>query len=239
MTLHEDTRGAVTWLTFDRPDRLNAFTAGAYRDLRLAFGRAAADEAVRVVVLTGAGRAFSAGADRSLVDGTATTEERELAGEEFEAVLDVVDRFDKPLLAAVNGLALGIGCTLLLHCDLVLVAGSARLRMPFTALGLAPEAGSSVLLPARARWGDAVWALLSSEWIDSETAVSMGLAWRAVPDADLVEETERAAHAIAAHDPAAVAATKRLLHEGRADAVRAAIARERAEMAALYDQLRG
>jgi enoyl-CoA hydratase/carnithine racemase len=108
------------------------------------------------------------------------------------------------------------------------MAASARSRLPFTALGIVPEAGSSALFPAQTRWGDAVWAMLSSEWIDAASALAMGLAWRVVPDQHLIEETEGVAATIAAHDPAAVAATKRLLLEGRAEVVRAAMDRENA-----------
>jgi enoyl-CoA hydratase/carnithine racemase len=220
----------VRWLTLDRPERLNAFTGADYRDLRVAVEEAAADTSVRVVVLTGTGRAFSAGADRSLLDGSATDHDRALAGTEFGASLDALAACDTPVLAAVNGLAVGIGCTILLHCDLVLIAASARLRLPFTALGIVPEAGSSVLLPDRP---DVTWALLSSEWIDAPAAVAMGLAWRVEADDELVAATGRAAGTLAALDPASVAATKRLLHAGRADRVRAARDRELAEMSAL------
>jgi enoyl-CoA hydratase/carnithine racemase len=237
-SIKESRRGATTWLTLDRPERLNAFTGAGYRELRLAVERAGADAATRVIVLTGSGRAFSAGADRSLVDGSASAADIEEAGIEFSGMLETIDACDKPILAAVNGLAVGIGCTLLLHCDLVLLAETARLRLPFTALGIVPEAGSSVLLPARGRWPDTLWAVLSSEWIDAPTALAMAIAWRVVPDAALVDETGRVAETIAALDPAAVAATKRLLTTGRAEAVQAAMAREQAEMRSLLDRRR-
>jgi len=223
----------VARLTFDRPERLNAFRGSDYRDLRVAIERARSDASVRVILLTGSGRAFSAGADRSLLNGTAPAVDRQLASTEFSAMLEAFGRCDKPIVAAVNGLAVGVGCTILLHCDLVLVAASARLRLPFTALGIVPEAGSSALLPARARWGDAVWAMLSSEWIDAQSALTMGLAWRVVGAEDLLAEASAAAATIAALDPDAVAATKRLLTAGRADLVRAAMDRELVEMSAL------
>jgi enoyl-CoA hydratase/carnithine racemase len=225
--------GAVCWLTFDRPDRLTAFTADDYERLQATLVAAAADSDVRVVVLTGSGRAFSAGADRSLLGDTAPSAELQRAGAAFTAMLETLVTFEKPVLAAVNGLAVGMGCTMLLHCDLVIIAESARLRYPFTALGLVPEAGSSALLPARARWADAIWAMLSSEWVDAAAAVEMGVAWRAVPDVELRDRTQAAATTIAAHDPRAVAATKRLLTAGREDLFRAAMARELAEMGTL------
>jgi enoyl-CoA hydratase/carnithine racemase len=105
--------------------------------------------------------------------------------------------------------------------------------MPFTALGIVPEAGSSVLLPARVRWADTMWAMLSSEWIDAADAVRSGFAWRCVPDAELVDEVTNAAAVVAAHDPRAVAATKRLLTCGAAGEVRSAIRRDLDEMLAI------
>ena len=224
--LRRELRSGVLWLTFDRPERLNSFTASDYRDLQVALSDATSRAEARCLVLTGNGRAFSAGADRSLIDGSAGPDELTEAGEAFVDLLQTLDRCPMPVLAAVNGLAVGIGCTLLLHCDLVIVAASARLRTPFTALGITPEAASSVLLPARVRRPDAVWMLLSSEWVDAPLAMSMGLAWRVVADDDLARETRRAAETLADLDPRAVAATKRLLLHGQADLVREALDRE-------------
>lgn len=225
--------GFIAWLTLDRPERLNAFTADGYRKLRIALQRLAVDDHTRVAVITGRGRAFSAGADLSLLDGRSAPLERQRAGEEFTLFLDALAGFPKPLFAAVNGLAVGIGVTMLLYCDMVFMAEGARLRLPFTALGIVPEAGSSVLLPARVRWADAMWAMLSSEWIEATEAHQMGLASRLVPDDALLERAATAAAAVAAHDPMSVAATKRLMTNSRQEIAREAIARELAEMAAL------
>ena len=129
--------GTVRILTLNRPDRLNAFNDELYAAMTACLVAARADASVHVVVLTGAGRASSSGADRS--PGGRIRRDR------FETFVDALS-IDKPLIAAVNGVAVGIGVTLLPHCDLVLVDASARLRVPFTALGVAPEAGSSYLL---------------------------------------------------------------------------------------------
>lgn len=223
----------MRWVTFDRPEKLNSLRVADQRDLRLALERASADTQTRVIVLTGTGRAFSAGADRSLVDGTAPAEERANAGDEFASLLRILRECEKPLLAAVNGLCIGLGSTMILYCDLVVAAESARFRFPFTTLGLTPEAGSSVLLPARARWDEAMWAMLSSEWVDAETARHMGLVWRVVPDGSLVEQAAAVAETIAALDPGSVMATKRLMTQGRAEAARLAVDRELGEMAGL------
>ena len=225
--------GATTWLTFTRPENLNAFTVEGYTELRIALQRLASDDTTRAVVLTGSGRAFSVGADRSLLTGPLPEAQRRYGGEEFAALLDTLSAFEKPLLAAVNGLSVGLGATMLLYCDVILVAESARLRMPFTALGLVPEAGSSALLPNRARWADAMWAMLSSEWIDAAAAHQMGLAWKVVADGELIRETDAAAEILTALDPKSVSATKRLMTEGRHQAARMANEREMVEMRAL------
>lgn len=224
----------IAWLTLDRPDRLNSFMAGDYRDLRVGLEQARADPSVRVIVLTGAGRAFSAGADRSLMDASTSPSELAHATTELAALLDILGRCEKPTIAAVNGSAVGVGCTILLYFDLVVMSASARLRLPFTALGMVPEAGSTTLLPLHARWADTVWAMLSSEWIDAPTAYRMGIAWRIVPDADLIDAAEHAASTIAMLNPEAVSATKELLITGRADIVRSAVDREFAKMSALF-----
>jgi enoyl-CoA hydratase/carnithine racemase len=228
--LEERRDGAVAWLIFDRPEHLNAFTIDGYHRLRIALERLELDHTVRAVVMTGRGRAFSAGADRSLLASAPDGSESRRAGEEFTRLLEVLGGFPKPLFAAVNGLAVGFGCTLLLYCDVVMLAHSARLRLPFTALGIVPEAGSTALLPTRMRWADAMWAMLSGEWIDAATAVQSGLALRAVADEDLRDEIACASELVAAVDPRSVAATKRLLTAGQFDAARHAIGRELEEM---------
>jgi enoyl-CoA hydratase/carnithine racemase len=220
----------VRVLTFNRPERLNSFTAADYRDLHLALDECLADDSIHAVVLTGAGRAYSAGADRSLLQLDTDGSDHNVAGAEFTRLLEVLGDFDKPLLAAVNGVAVGIGATMLMYCDLVIVAETARLRLPFTALGMVPEAGSSALLPLRLRWPDLTWALMSSEWIDAAAAVDMGFAWRCVPDSLLLEEAINAAVTIAKLDNAAVRATKRLMTAGRAELAKAATQRELAEL---------
>jgi enoyl-CoA hydratase/carnithine racemase len=229
--LDERHNDGVAWLTLDRAERANAFTANGYRDLRITMERLGADSDTRVIVITGRGRAFSAGADRSLLTGT--DEAREGAGEEFSRLLQALVRLDKPLLAAVNGAAVGFGATLLLYCDVVLMAETARLRLPFTSLGIVPEAGSSALLPRRMSWPDAMWYTLSSEWITAATALRTGLVWRVVADPDLIAETTSTAATLAALDPNAVQATKRVMTAGRAQLSTDAIAREIAELAQL------
>jgi enoyl-CoA hydratase/carnithine racemase len=222
--------GAVTTLTLHRPEVKNALDRALVAALAGALGRAAADDDVRVVVLTGAGDAFSAGADLREAPDVDTLEERR-AG--HHAFLSALETFPKPLVAAVNGVAVGAGCTILLHCDLVLMADTARVRLPFVALGLTAEAGSSVLLPALVGHQEAAAMLLTGGWMGAAQAGRSGLAWKVCPPDALAADARAVAEAIAEHPLESLVATKRLLLAARVDAVRAAREREQREYDAL------
>ena len=215
-TLLEENRAGVLLVTLNRPARRNAFNDQQYDDLRTALAEAQADDGTRVVVITGAGNAFSAGQD---IDEMGS-------GQGFTPFIDQLSVFDKPLIAAVNGVAVGIGLTLLPHCDIVYVGESARLRAPFTALGLVCEAGSSLLLPLVVGPQRAAEVLLTARWIDAEQAVHLGLAARVLADQELLPAALATAQDIAAQPPVAVQQTKRLLLATRAEALQAARARE-------------
>lgn len=224
--LATDPSPGVRLLTMNRPEKRNAFDHRLYCDLRDALRAAREDDDVRVVVLTGAGRGFSAGQDFAEMSAPPDGEPHG-----FPSFLDTLCEFDKPLLAAVNGAGSGLGLTMLLHCDVVYVAESARLRCPFVTLGVVPEAASSFLLPLVVGFQRAAEVLYTAEWIDSERAVELGLARRHLPDAELLPATLAKAAEIAAHPPRAVRHTKQLLLATRADAVRAARSREDAAFA--------
>ena len=219
---HDDQR--VRTITLDRPDALNAFNTHLYDAVREALEDAAARPDIACVVITGAGRAFSAGQDLGEMAAPPLEDGNVVHG--FAAFLTAVSRFEKPLIAAVNGLGIGIGLTLLLHCDLVLIADTARLRGPFTVLGVVPEAASSVLLPEIMGRQRAAHALFTSAWITAEEAVDSGIAWKLVPAADLMTETLAVAREIAAMPITSLVETKRLLVAPRLDAIDAARARE-------------
>ena len=222
--LQTDDDERVRTITLDRPERLNAFDTHLYDAVREALEDAAARPDIACVVITGAGRAFSAGQDLSEMAAPPMVDGKVLHG--FGAFLTAVSRFEKPLIAAVNGLGVGIGLTLLLHCDLVLIADGARLRGPFTVLGVVPEAASSVLLPEIMGRQRAAHALFTSAWISAAEAVDSGIAWRRVPDAELMAETMAVAREIAAMPIPSLVETKRLLVAPRLEAIDAARARE-------------
>jgi enoyl-CoA hydratase/carnithine racemase len=129
----------------------------------------------------------------------------------------VAATFPKPLIAAVNGLAVGIGCTILAHCDIVLVADSARLRAPFVSLGVVPEAASSRLLPERMGWQAAAELLFTAQWLDADAAVDTGIARRKVAHERLLDEALDLARRIAAMPITSLVETKKLLLDARGD----------------------
>ncbi|HEX4778344.1 MAG TPA: enoyl-CoA hydratase-related protein [Acidimicrobiia bacterium] len=222
--------GRVRTVTFDRPDVLNAFDTALYRATADALDAARDDDGVHVVVLTGSGRAFSAGQDLGEMAKLAAGEGGTSG---FPALLDALGRFDKPLVAAVNGVAIGVGFTMLAHCDLVLVANDARFRAPFAPLGVAPEAASSYLFPLRMGWQRAAEVLFTGDWLDARAAVESGIALRVVPADDLVSEAHRLAVRIAAAPLASLRAIKQTMTAAHADAVAAARRREDAAFAGL------
>jgi len=223
-----DDQASVRLLTLDRPEALNAFDSPLYRATGAALDAARADDGVSVVVLTGAGRAFSAGQDLDEMARLAAGESIESG---FPVLLEALQAFDKPLVAAVNGVAVGIGFTLLPHCDLVLVAEGARFRTPFAAMGVPPEAASSYLFPARMGWQRAAEVLFTSPWLSAAEAVEAGIALRVVPGDAVVAEALALAGRIATAPLAALRAIKATMLAGRADAVAAARAREEAAFA--------
>ncbi len=220
--------GRIRRLTLCREQALNAFDNALYFDLTNALVEAREDPDVAVVVLNGKGRAFSVGQDmadmaqigQSVQGGDAHGDREVISG--FPGLLDAVEVFDKPLLAGVNGLGVGLGFTILAHCDLVVMADDARLRAPFCPLGVAPEAASSVLFVDRMGWQNAAWVLLSGDWVDANQARDLGIAWKVVPSADLLDVTMDAAQQIAQWPIPSLVATKRAMLDGRADRVRRA-----------------
>jgi enoyl-CoA hydratase/carnithine racemase len=211
----------VLVLTLNRPRRKNAFDETLWGEARDALRDAQESDAVRAVLVTGAGDAFSAGQDLGQM---AAPPGGEPPG--FPSFMDRLIAFDKPLLAGVNGVGVGIGLTLLLHCDVVWIAEGARLRAPFVPLGVVPEAASSYLLPLQLGHQRAAELLYTADWIDAARAVELGIASRALPRERLLPELRALAARIAAQPLGALRWTKRLVLAMRADGIRAARARE-------------
>lgn len=199
----------VRTLTLDRPEALNACNEALYDALTEALLAAAADPSVAVVLLTGAGRAFCAGTDLVEMAARVTDPDGFPAGEHgFLGLIDALVAFPKPFVVAVNGLGLGIGATILGFADLAFMSTTARLKCPFTSLGVAPEAASSFTFPALLGRQAATWALMSSEWLSAEECAAMGLVWRVAEPHDLLAEARHHAAILAAKPISSLVRTK-------------------------------
>ena len=210
----------VRLITLNRPEALNAFNDDLFDAATAALRGTADDPDLAVAVITGQGRAFTAGQDLSELGNPPHHDDGLRHG--FLPFIELVEAFPKPLIAAVNGLGVGIGLTLLPHCDFVLIAEQARLQTPFVNLGVTAEAGSSFLLPATVGWGAAAHLLFTGDWIDAAQAVEIGLAWRKTTADQLMDETMALATDIAQKPIPSLVATKQILIAGRLAAVRQA-----------------
>lgn len=211
MTLLISDDARVRTLTLDRPEALNAFNEALYDALADALIEAREDPDVAVVLLTGSGRAFSAGTDLLEMHRIATDPTFERGRHGFPGLIDALVDFDKPLVCAVNGLGLGIGTTVLGFADLAFMSSTAKLKCPFTSLGVAPEAASSYLLPRLTGHQNAAWLLLSAEWVSAAEALEIGLVWRVCEPDDLLAEAHRHAAVLAARPVSSLVAVKRTM----------------------------
>jgi enoyl-CoA hydratase/carnithine racemase len=229
----EDVAPGVRLIAFNRPEMRNAFDTTMYLEVTEALRTADADEAIGAVVLTGRGTAFTSGQDLAEMAAIATGTAVEGAGQGFMGLLDCICDISVPLLAAVNGVAVGLGFTVLAHCDLVLVDPAARLRVPFAELGVPLEAASSVLFPAAMGWQRAARVLLTSDWVTAPELVELGLALEVSAPGQVLDETVALATRIAGHPHAATRAITSLLRAARRDAVLEANRREQGAFARL------
>jgi enoyl-CoA hydratase/carnithine racemase len=214
--------GAVQRVQINRPEKKNALTAAMYRAIADALKAADADPAVRVVLIHGAGGAFTAGND--LQDFLANPPRTPDAP--VTRFLDAISHAEKPLVAAVDGVAVGVGTTMLLHCDLVYAAAGTKFATPFVNLGLCPEAASSFLLPAIVGYQRAAELLLLGEPFDAAHAHALGIVTEMVPAERLMARAEEAAQKLADKPAASVRLTKQLMKRAWMPAVDAALAEE-------------
>ena len=209
-TVRYETDGRVAIVTINRPEAMNSFDAELRRELLSACQRAANDADVRVVVLTGEGRSFSAGADlKSGLDPHADTER--MLQDEYRPVLECIWTMDKPVIAAVGGSAAGIGVSFALVCDLLVMADNAFLLSPFTTISLVPDGGLNWLLVHQLGYRRAFQLSIECERISAERCVELGLANKVVPAASLLDETLAWARSLAERAPLSIAATKKAM----------------------------
>lgn len=205
-----------------RPEKKNALTAAMYKRLADIFHNAARDKDVRVLLLHGQAGVFTAGNDLGEFLHDPPMDEDAPVFKFLAAFRD----FPKPFIAAVCGAAVGIGTTMLLHCDLIYAGETARFRLPFVSLGLCPEAASSLLLPALVGHARAAEIILLGEPFDAAKALEIGLVNEVLPDAALLDHTLAKARGLATQPPAAVRLSKQLLKRSRAALIMETMAEE-------------
>jgi enoyl-CoA hydratase/carnithine racemase len=225
--------GGVLRVTFDRPAKKNALSRAMYDRLATALAEAETDAAVAVVLLSGGPATFTAGND--LGDFVASGRDLGPASRFIEALA----RATKPLLAAVNGVAVGIGATMLLHCDLVYAGRGASLSFPFLNLGLTPECGSTVLLPAVVGRSQATRLLYFGEKISADEAARLGIVAEVLEDDEVQEHALARAHLLAGRPRQALMSTRALLRQPTADALAGAVQRELEAFARMLDSAEG
>lgn len=227
-TILTDVRDSVLRIRFNRPVKKNAITLAMYEAMTAALVQAEADSAVRVVLFTGTDDCFTSGNDlKDFIQSPPTGEDSPVF-----RFLKTLIAAQKPVVAAVQGIAVGIGTTMLLHCDLVYAGSGARFQLPFVNLGLVPEAASSLLLPQLMGHRRAAELLLLGEMIDAETACALGLVNAVHPPAELDAAVWRVTQQLAAKPPAAVRLTKMLMKRTVRPAIAEAMSAEGAHFMA-------
>ncbi len=205
----------VAIITIYRPDAMNSFNTALRRDLLAACQRAAEDASVRAVIITGEGRSFSAGADLKDIDSEASIED--MLQVQYRPVFECVANMDKPVIAAVGGSAAGIGMSLALNCDLLIMGENAFLLSPFTTISLVPDGGLNWLLVHQIGYRRAFQLSVESERIPAERCVELGLANKAVPAESLMDEAIKWAKALTQRAPLSVAATKKAMRHATSE----------------------
>lgn len=216
-----ETRERVARIEFARPEKKNALTSEMYAQLTEALAAAARDPQVRVVLLRGSGECFTAGNDVADFLKRRPGEASPVFG-----LFQALPALEKPVVAAVAGPAIGIGTTLLLHCDLVYAAADARFQLPFVPLGIVPEFGSTLLLPRLSGYQRAARLLLLGQPFTAQEALEAGIVTEVVSREKLFERAQAAAAMLAALPPESLRLTKRLMKAHQAKELEAAIAEE-------------
>lgn len=217
-----EVKDQVATITLNRPERMNAWTAEMAAELSHALGACNQNDEVRAVVITGAGRAFCAGADLGRRGDTFSGRDRRQAGERSEARRErplLPYQIDKPVIAAINGHAVGVGITYPMTCDIRFVAEDAKIQFAFVRRGILPELASHVIVPRVAGLSNAADLLLSGRMIRGSEAAALGLASAALPADEVLPAALERAREFREAAPVSVAISKRLLWEGLTSSV--------------------
>jgi enoyl-CoA hydratase/carnithine racemase len=209
-----ETKGAIAYVTINRPDKLNALNMAVMEELRTAFHGLKQDTAVRVVILTGTGeKAFVAGADIGELAKHNTISAKEYT-HKGQSVLDLIENLGKPVIACINGFALGGGCELAMACTMRIASENAKLGQPEVKLGIMAGYGGTQRLPRLVGKGRAMQMLLTADMISAQEAYRIGLVNEVVPQADLIKRAEEIAAKIIANAPLACQYTMEAVNHG-------------------------
>ncbi len=211
--LKKEVREGLAIVTIDRPEALNALNNALLTELKEMFTELRDDETVHAVILTGAGKAFVAGADIAAMNAMTPIEGRQMMvlG---HSVMDLIEEMEKPVIAAVNGFALGGGCELSMACDIRIASEKAKFGQPETGLGIIPGFGGTQRLPRLVGRSMAKYLLFTSDVIGAQRAEQIGLVEMVVPAESLMEEAEKVARKIMANGPIAVGLVKKAVNKG-------------------------
>jgi len=223
-------QGGILGITLNRPDKLNAFNPEMHQRLKAALERARDEPEVRVVLLTGAGRAFCAGqdlAERDVSAGAAPIDLSVTIGSYYNPLVRRMRELPKPIVCAVNGIAAGAGANIALACDLVLAARSASFLQSFSRIGLLPDSGGTWFLPRLAGSARAMGLALLADKLPAEDAERWGLIWKAVDDARLMDEAQAIARILADGPTKAYGLIKKALHASAGNSLDAQLDLER------------
>ncbi len=210
-----DIAEGVAMITLNRPDKLNSFTGAMHADLKQAMQIIQADRSVRVLMITGAGRGFCAGQDlseRAMADGGEPADLSSSLDKNYNPLLKQLRGLAYPVICAVNGVAAGAGCNLVLACDIVIAAKSASFIQAFSRIGLIPDAGGTYTLPRLIGTARAIAAAMLAEKISAEQAQQWGMIWKCVDDHQLMTEATALARQLAGQATRALGLTKRAIY---------------------------
>lgn len=208
-----DIKEAVAHITLNRPDKLNAFNREMALELQAALDQCKHTKEVRCVYLTGAGRAFSAGQDIAEAAGPKGVDIRKILTEHFNPIIKRIRKLEKPVLAAVNGVAAGAGANIALCCDVVVAARSASFIQAFSKIGLIPDSGGTYFLPRLIGWQKASALMMLGEPISADDAERMGMIYKVLPDENFAEESMAIARTLSQMPTKSLAYTKQALNQ--------------------------
>ncbi len=212
--LYEVADGVAT-ITLNRPDVLNAFTGQMHAELRNAFKAIRGDESIRCVMITGAGRAFCAGADladRDLAGAGMPLDLGHTLERDYNRLIKAIRNLELPVIAAVNGVAAGAGANLALNCDIVLAARSATFIQAFVKIGLVPDAGGTYILPRLVGHARAMGLAMTGDALPADTAEQWGMIWKSTDDESLMDEVNALARSLAAGPTRSISLIKRAIN---------------------------